>query len=641
MTFLQKNLTALASKPLHAPLVTFLQNYQIKTPEAIAVYETEAGDLSLALGDKAVHSLQGAQAEAETLVEQGLNPNPLGQTVLLGLGLGYTLQSTVALAKQQNTKGAISVYEPNLDLLAFTLQNVDLSPYWQDDRVQLLVQENDLLRFVMSKYLQGDGFGVIYTPGYMNLETEAVSSALSELKKHAESTQRNAFLLQERGKQWTEHFLLNVGHLPQTRPVDAFSGLFKGKTLVLAGAGPSLDDAIPHLKTIADKVVIMAVSGAVRPLVQAGIVPDFVTFMDFIGPSKHLFGVEDSLKDSEFIVGPSAQTYIYSLKRQNVWLGAMHFNEQFNYLLDNGFARPELPKDRTPLYRYQTGGTVSMYTLQIAYEMGFDHFILTGQDLALRGDKIYAGGIKGQISASGKIEMAATESNVARNITLTEVMGQNGQMIQTQDDYAHFIKNFVNTGRLLREAKPEASLYNCSVGGALLENWEHAPIEAAWAALPAEAKAPVNKATVIAQAKEKIAVYTDNSVAEGLRQGIEKLYDELKTCHRLAGEAKLQAAKLQEMSPTQWPTASAKYSGLFNEFSAILEGNKLLHDTYYHEQLALRHFYKENATSTVEIRANFKLDEQYFERMLAQFETDLLPQLEAALGKLNEHLSVV
>jgi hypothetical protein len=627
MSFLEKNLNALATKPIHQGLIAKLEKMTPPDATKFAVYETHDGDLTLESNKCLLHSLNGAQKEAQQVVAQDANKNVHGQNLLVGLGLGYVLKAVLKEADEKRHKGAIFVLETDLDLLNFVLSHVDLSQELQHPLCKLYDDETLLFQGFIERYIQGDGVGMIFTEGSSKRYGEQVIPLFKRIQKRMANVKLNTFLLQDRSKEWAETFLANTPYLNQTRPVDCFTGLFAGQTLVLAGSGPSLEEAIPTLKAIRKQVVIMAVPGAVRALLKAGITPDFVTFMDCLGPSKYLHGLEGQLADCHFIVGPSVEPFVFEQASQQVWLAAQHFNEQFTYMLDDVFERL--------MFRYHTGGTVSMFSLQIAVEMGFKRYWLVGQDLALRGTQVYAGGSNAEVDLEKQVlQIAASETTVARSIPLLQVEGQNGQKIWTQEDYAHFIEHFEGVPRLILETIPEAQLINASVGGALLKGWEHRALSDVSAGF--EMLSPLDKAGIYQQALERTKEWHDDTLAERFYTGVLRLQEETQKFSGWAKEGLKLLEKLMDKQPHQWAAPSQKYSEKFNQLAEALEGHSFFHDTFYHEQLALRHHYNENADSAEQIRENFKLDKRYLEHMVKQFDEVVLTWVEVALQKQEE-----
>jgi len=142
---------------------------------------------------------------------------------------------------------------------------------------------------------------------------------------------------------------------------------FQGKTAVLLGGGPSLDEIIPWLKANKDRVVILAVSRICRRLLECGITPHMVFSVD---PQQVSFDISKELfhfwRDTLFV-----NAYHVSPPMLAQWRGR------------NLFSGPRFPwetqlnVDTLPL----VGPTVTNAALASAVEMGFTQVLLAGVDL--------------------------------------------------------------------------------------------------------------------------------------------------------------------------------------------------------------------------------------------------------------------
>lgn len=72
----------------------------------------------------------------------------------------------------------------------------------------------------------------------------------------------------------------NFEHCLHSHGFDALRGKFDGLTALSIASGPSLNEAIPFLKDKNGKYVIIACDSSVKPLLESGIMPDFVTAIE-------------------------------------------------------------------------------------------------------------------------------------------------------------------------------------------------------------------------------------------------------------------------------------------------------------------------------------------------------------------------
>lgn len=79
--------------------------------------------------------------------------------------------------------------------------------------------------------------------------------------------------------------------------------IFSGKVGVMVGSGPSLKFHLSYLKQNQNKVVIFCCDSALKVLLEAGVIPDFVTTTERMGDSRYLFEGMPELP-STFLLGP-------------------------------------------------------------------------------------------------------------------------------------------------------------------------------------------------------------------------------------------------------------------------------------------------------------------------------------------------
>lgn len=152
-------------------------------------------------------------------------------------------------------------------------------------------------------------------------------------------------------------------------PATCLKGMFPGKTAIVLGGGPSLDDALPWLRESSqrEQVVVIAVSRIARRLVEVGITPDILVSID---PNPISFDIsKEMLLLWERTVFVHMHHVISALAGQ--WRGR-------NLFLGRRFAWESTLNEgilSTP------GPTVTNTAIALAVEMGFAHLLLAGVDL--------------------------------------------------------------------------------------------------------------------------------------------------------------------------------------------------------------------------------------------------------------------
>lgn len=461
--FLEKNLQALAAANYDSlPVVEAI----LKTAAAtdVEIYETEGNDLTLKYRDVFLHDPHGATREAKALVEEQCHPSPDMYHLILGMGLGYLLQTTF-----DATTGQILVYEPDAAFLRFALENVDLTKYLGSGRVFLMTEQYQIIQYLRPRLIFGDQLDVLPLRAYAYLMANEIPGMMENLFNLALDRRLDYNTVNRFHDQWVDQFFDNMRFFPKTLPMDRLKGLGAGKPALVVSRGPSLDAAVDDIKAMADSVVIVAVGGAVRRLHQAGVVPDFAVFYDARGMQEQLNGIpEEYWSKISFLLCPFTQdiTFEHPAREKFIFFGDN--NPQFAEWADGLFGKKHV--------RLEGGGTVSLVALQSAMLMDCNPVALVGQDLAFTNNQVYAGGIEVKTDGMGRLALEKTEELFTEVIPMTTVRGQNGEDMQTLKAFASFIRHFEliaadnNRGRLPRR------LINASIGGAHIEGYELMPL---------------------------------------------------------------------------------------------------------------------------------------------------------------------
>ncbi|WP_425304641.1 motility associated factor glycosyltransferase family protein, partial [Campylobacter jejuni] len=167
-------------------------------------------------------------------------------------------------------------------------------------------------------------------------------------------------------------FLQNIPSMLESIPFQRILSQRKNKfeNAIVVSAGPSLAKQLPLLKACQDKAVIFCADGALSMLEKEGIVPDYVTNLDFTDLAMKFFQNKENLKQS--IIALECATHpniVRSLNAENcmIVLRNKALYQRFN-LNDFGYI--------------DTGTHVSHFSYTLALALGFKNIIMIGQDLA-------------------------------------------------------------------------------------------------------------------------------------------------------------------------------------------------------------------------------------------------------------------
>ncbi|EOI9387785.1 motility associated factor glycosyltransferase family protein, partial [Campylobacter jejuni] len=239
-------------------------------------------------------------------------------------------------------------------------------------------------------------------------------------------------------------FLQNIPSMLESIPFQRILSQRKNKfeNAIVVSAGPSLAKQLPLLKAYQDKAVIFCADGALSMLEKEGIVPDYVTNLDFTDLAMKFFQNKENLKQSIITLECATHPNVArSLKAENcmIILRNKALYQRFN-LNDFGYI--------------DTGTHVSHFSYTLALALGFKNIILIGQDLAFdeKGNSHSKGFSYGeQFSGEKTVPTLKTQAYAGKGEVLTHI---------TWNDYR------IKLEYLFACNSKEAKFYNATEGGA-------------------------------------------------------------------------------------------------------------------------------------------------------------------------------
>lgn len=191
------------------------------------------------------------------------------------------------------------------------------------------------------------------------------------------------------GHQPFRNFAANLTQLPRSFYANRMEGMFKGIPAIICGAGPSLQKALPLLKTFENKALIMAGGSTLAALSSFGILPHFGMAID-PNPDEYL-----RLKNSFAFEVP----LLYSTRVYPEIFSTC--NGPFGYMRAGIGGVPELWMEerlglKEPLLgTHLNSDTLSVTAICLAWAefIGCDPIIFSGLDLAYTDRKRYSPGV--------------------------------------------------------------------------------------------------------------------------------------------------------------------------------------------------------------------------------------------------------
>lgn len=181
---------------------------------------------------------------------------------------------------------------------------------------------------------------------------------------------------------YLRHTLANVDRVARAFDVSAFARAWQGSPIIVLGAGPSLDDALPFLRERQEQALLIATDTALRPCLSAGVAPQICIATDpSLANGRHLADLcppDTTWLFAEASVQPAAmapfadRTVLFRIADHDPW----------PWLVAHGVERTRL----------RAWGSVLTTAFDLALVLGGDPIIFAGADLAYTGGRPYCHG---------------------------------------------------------------------------------------------------------------------------------------------------------------------------------------------------------------------------------------------------------
>lgn len=379
-SFLEQNLAALWGRdPELAARVERVAD--VSTRYTVTTARDGQPTLSLyADGGRAVqmHSRYEPLAEARKLVDR-LSLDGLAVFVF-GFGLGYHVDELLARIP---TTSRVWILEPDASVLRAACEARDLTKSIESDRVQIIsVIDRPRLLTVFQPLvaLISGGVTILEHAPSIQRSAEFFSDArkwLDEIGAYARTTIQT---LVHNSSRTLSNIARNLPWYTATPGPQRLAGAFRGEPAIIVSAGPSLRKNRHLLREAKGKAVIIAVQTTLKPLLELGVEPDFVTSLDYSEISTRFFrDLPPSLK-TELVAEAKATDSLFALHPGPVTL------------IGNDLSDSMLAEAATPRTRLRSGATVAHLAFYLAEFLGCDPIIFVGQDLGFSDGLCYSPG---------------------------------------------------------------------------------------------------------------------------------------------------------------------------------------------------------------------------------------------------------
>ncbi|MEM9373940.1 MAG: 6-hydroxymethylpterin diphosphokinase MptE-like protein, partial [Planctomycetota bacterium] len=434
---LEKNLVALCARNR-----LLAQRIASATPAAGVSFERGPdGAVTGVLEGRRLGSKRRAVGEADALADS-VDPAECAAACVVGFGLGHHV---AALQRRLGLKSLVVAFEPDVGLLRSVLERVDHSAWLALGRCVIVTDAADtagLTRCV-------EGFeGVLalgtriveHSPSRARIGEDAVvfGRSVSEVVR---ATRTNIVTTLAHAPVTLRNMTMNADRYATCAGVNALKGSCVGCPAVTVAAGPSLKKNLAVLggPGVSDRVVIIAAQTVLKPMLEAGIRPHFVTALDHHELSGRFYEglTPEDVEGVRLVVEPKANPAILEKFPGEILCTG---EPMLDLLIGDGLSRrmDELP----------AGATVAHLSYFLARYLGCDPVIMIGQDLGFTDHQYYAGGAaihsvwQGELNNDRTLEMLEWERIARMRANLHRVEGKSGRPVYADEQMVTYQAQF-------------------------------------------------------------------------------------------------------------------------------------------------------------------------------------------------------
>ena len=278
MELLKENFEALR-KRLPQVLYDLLHvSYDVTTDNS-KIFEN--GCFEINLGKTSVYPY--GKIDTYSVIDEWVNMFELDESscnIVTGFGIGLHISAILSKLKANSI---VIVGESNLSWLKFVLSKIDCSAILSDERFFLETKPESSIGFnslnSCELVFKTDAKICFFTPLFV-LNESYYYRFITEFCRKFELYQKMQSTVVGDSELWQTNNFKNLKYLVNAENIEVLRNAFAELPLVLVSAGPSLDDAIPFLKEVQHKAIIVSMNTSFRTLAKNGITSHFTLAAD-------------------------------------------------------------------------------------------------------------------------------------------------------------------------------------------------------------------------------------------------------------------------------------------------------------------------------------------------------------------------
>jgi hypothetical protein len=372
--------------------------------------------------------------------------------IIIGISNGYHIRR---ILEEKPKTANVLIYEPSFELFKREMEEVDLSFLFAPDiPVGIIVEglneeETEAYFHLMISYDNMASLLYYKSGNYSKLFPNEIEQFVSSLKKYVTEQEVTWNTLVRYTDVKAKNTFYNLPYLYEGYSVGELCNILPSDVpTIVVSAGPSLNKNIMELKKAVGKACIIATDTAMKPLLNAGIMPNLFVIIDGLKPGV-LFEHKDLSKvPMVTMTGVSVEPMQYHKGKKFFYYSSSPYEQKI--LSDLGAkegAQRTLPN-------IISGGSVACNAFSLGVMMGSRTVILVGQDLAMTGNRTHADG-----TFKDKMDEIDQKSG-----EYFEVESIDGGKVLTRDDFNRYRKWFEKIAQKWQHVK----MIDATEGGALI-----------------------------------------------------------------------------------------------------------------------------------------------------------------------------
>lgn len=382
---------------------------------------TQAEELNLTNGQFFFHSPQSATLEAIASLQPFLT-DEVEVIIIFGIGLGYSYFAARQWLRQNKARKLIFL-EDDLALIKCFLKTERCCEVLDNEQVRLVPIDPSAL-------LNGEGavdgidalidccekpYHILALPSY-------ITHKISDVQKVMQGIRSLIFMFAGRlsdDRDYSEsvfNFYMKLMQIHHSIPFKELLGAFSEVPCIICGAGPSLAEDLPLLKSLSDSAIIFGAGTAMNILNAHGIYPHFGGGVD------------------------PTDVQLSRIRTNTAYETPYFYTNRFNYLAFNelhgiNIFTPQIPEKKwrqwfqnklgiESLYAVDIGFSTANFCTSVALFLGCNPIIYLGMDMAFERGEKYTPGASGHPTDKGQAVAESFQKSLSETTLVTNCEGK-------------------------------------------------------------------------------------------------------------------------------------------------------------------------------------------------------------------------